>query len=521
MTTETSIYEYAKQGLVFSADRPAIWFYGKSITYRSLFEKIDNLADHLYTLGVRDGTVVTIHLPNCPQAVMAVYAVAKLGGICNMLHALVPAAELRENMAFTESSVLITYRADCCDADATVLYADISSHMSLLFRTGYRVKNGVKCPVGAIAFEAMEEACETKGVFPEPDSLGKECVCYLHSSGTTGVPKTVMHSHRALNNWVANAQSFFHSPSMVGETLLEVLPLFHGSGLVMDMHQFITGGGTLVQMAQWNVEQAVRFIKKYKISSLTGVPRVYQDLLKAPKFEGVTIHQGYVSGDYVGTELKKAFNARVRREACLFEGYGMTETVTACFSCGVDHNNLAASGFPLANCYIAVLLPDGTIADRGEGELLVTTNTMMLGYLKDEITTMAVFIERDGVRWLRSGDAGMIDSDGYVYYTERLKNTIIHNGYNVFPAEVEKVIRAVPGVSDVCVVGVWDDEKKTQFIRACVIAEKPDETLKEKIEQACGNHLPRYALPRQILFMEALPRNRMAKVDRKALETAE
>ena len=113
MTTETSIYEYAKQGLALSTDKTAIWFYGKSIAYRELFEKIDNVADNLYAMGVREGTVVTIHLPNCPQAVMAIYAVAKLGGICNMVHALMPREGLKDNMAFTESDFLITYKSDC------------------------------------------------------------------------------------------------------------------------------------------------------------------------------------------------------------------------------------------------------------------------------------------------------------------------------------------------------------------------------------------------------------------------
>ena len=517
MVTETSIYEYARQGMQYGADRKAIWYYGRSISYGELFEKIDNVANHLYALGVREGTVVTIHLPNCPQSVMAIYAVAKLGGICNMVHALIPAQGVKENMEFSESEFLITYIPACLEAAKHAVLVDLSFHMGAVFRTAYRLRNR-RNKSNCARFEQLEFNCAENAPVPKAETLSERCVAYLHSSGTTGTPKTVMHCHRALNNWVANAQNFFHSSSMADESLLEVLPLFHGSGLVMDMHQFITGGGTLVQMAQWDVKLASRFIKKYRVTSLTGVPRVYQSLLKCSGFNGKTIHQGYVSGDYVGEELKKAFNDRVHREACLYEGYGMTETVTACFSCGIEHNNLKASGYPLQPCRAAVLLPDNRVEEQGEGELLVWTNTMMLGYLKDSALTSESFYEYDGLRWLRTGDQGTIDEEGYVYFTERIKNTIIHNGYNIFPSEVEKVIRTVPAVSDVCVVGVWDDRNKTQTVRACVITEKNSAVTEEQIINACESILPRYAIPRQIRFLDTFPRNRMAKVDRKELE---
>ncbi|MBQ3265772.1 MAG: acyl--CoA ligase [Ruminococcus sp.] len=522
MTTETGIYEYAKQGLALSADQPAIWFYGTSITYRELFEKIDNVADHLYALGVREGTVVTIHLPNCPQAVMAIYAVAKLGGICNMVHALIPAKGLKEDMEFAESAFLITYQSDCTQAAEKYLLADISYHMGWLYRTGFRLKNK-RNKADAHSFEKLEQPCESRAVVPDSKSLSEKCAAYFHSSGTTDTPKTVMHSHRAINNLVYDAQEFFHRKSIVDEVLLEIFPYFHGTGLALNLHQFITGGATIVTMAQWNVKQAVRFIHQYGVTILIGVPRIYIDLLSVPSFTSTTIRHAYVAGDYVGAELKKAFSKRLNRDSCLYEGYGMTEIVTACFSCGQYHDRIGSSGYPIQeDCRAAVLSSDGAIRTVGDGELLVATNTMMMGYLKNQRETEEAFIFQDGVKWFRTGDIGSIDEDGYVYFLERVKNTIIHNGYNVYPAEVEKVIRSVPGVTDVCVVGVWDKKKKTQFIRAYVVPGKIKETaLKEQIMVACKDRLPRFAYPRQICFMDQFPRNNMAKVDRKVLERME
>ena len=517
-TTETGIYEYAKQGLALSPDKTAIWFYGKSITYRELFEKIDNVADHLYALGVREGTVVTIHLPNCPQAVMAIYAVAKLGGICNMVHALIPAKGLKEDMEFAESRFLITYQANCAEIAEECLLVDVSYHMGVVFRTGYRLKNS-RSKTDCLKFETTETSCSRKAVIPPSESLSGKCIFYLHSSGTTDSPKTVMHCHRAINNKVSQIQVYLRNSPTVGETLLEIFPLFHSAGLVMDLHHYISGGGTLVMMAKWDVRLAVRFIKKYDVTMLIAVPRIYQDLLRESSFQNTKIHHAFVAGDYTDAELKRAFNARVNRDSCLYEGYGMTETVTACFCCGLEHDNLEASGYPLQFCRAALLLPDGTIKNVGKGELLISSNSLMMGYLNDKEATDAAFIEFDGEKWFRSGDMGAIDEEGYVYYIERIKNTIIHNGYNVYPAEVEKVIRSVHGVKDVCVVGVWNKDKNTQQICAYVIADKNSNMVtEEEIMTACRQTLPRYAFPHWIRFIDSFPRNRMAKVDRKALE---
>ena len=488
------------------------------MTYGELFEKIDNVADHLYSMGVREGTVVTIHLPNCPQAVIASYAVAKLGGICNMVHALIPTAGLIENMEFSESTILLTYQP--IKIDGISVFADISNYMGAFFRTGYRLKNRPKLPAGMIDFCELECACPQKGIFPNPELLSEKCVAYFHSSGTTGDPKTVMHCHRAINNWVENAKVFFQKYSMEGESLLAVLPMFHASGFAMDMHQLISGKGTLVQIAQWDAKLAAKWIDKLGITYLTGVPKVYQTLLAVRSFSGSSLSQCYVSGDNVGEALKREWNQRVGKAQCMFEGYGMTEIVTACYSCGVNHDNLSASGFPLEPCEIAVLSAEGSVERTGTGEFLVSTNTMMLGYLKDKAATEVAFLRENGTSWFKTGDYGQIDNEGYVYFRERIKNTIIHNGYNIYPSALEVLTRQISGVEDACIVGINTDSG-TQRIRAYVVpaAQENQAALIERLRAGWEERLPRFAIPYEIVFLEELPRNRMAKVDRKKLES--
>lgn len=527
MTPDTSIYEYAGQGLAASRDRTALWFCGKGMTYADLFRRIDNAADHLAALGVGMGTVVTIHLPNCPQAVMAVYAVAKLGGISSMVHPQVPLEGLRENMAFTESKILITgdHFSRCGEVDFAdkLIHAGLAAHMGPVYGLAYRLKKGGGRPAGAISFETLERPAVVPARVPEQASLAEECAVYLHSSGTTGTPKTVMHCHRALNCWVENAKRFFKGRELTDQTLLSALPLFHGSGLVMNMHQLLAGGGQQVLMAQWNSREAVRLIKRRNITILTGVPALYRSLLDEPGFSGPRIRQigeCFVSGDYVGSQLKREFDSRVDGKRHLFEGYGMTETVTACFSNGKERDRLASSGYPLENCEIAVLGGDSVPRRTGAGEFLVSTNTLMLGYRKDPAGTSAAFVTWEGRQWLRTGDCGRIDGDGYVYFQERLKNVIVRKGYNIFPSQIESVIHTLAEVREVCVVGVPDEMWGTQTVRACVVlCEGMDPGQAEwNIRSACARVLPRYAVPREIRFLAELPRNRMSKIDRKALE---
>lgn len=518
MTPETGIYAYAKHGLSLSADRPALWFYGKSITYRELFEKIDNTADHLYALGVREGTVVTIHLPNCPQAVIAIYAVAKLGGICNMVHAQTPAAALRENLAFTESDVLITYLPDCTEGAKTAFYVDISHHMGFFYRIGYRAKSKTRRPENIPAFETLERPCPQKATAPEQDSLAEKCAVYFHSGGSTGRPKTILLAHSALNHCVLNVSDYFE----MEDVTLGALPLFHGFGFALDVHRSLYFGSPLVLLPRWSAKTAVKLIKTHKVTVINGVPAIFGSLLNEPSFCGKGISQisrCYVGGDTVDPTLIKEFDNRIDGEHHLFPGYGLTETTTAnCVNAPI-HYKQGSSGHPMRNTTFAVIDENGQMSHTGTGELVISSRALMMGYLKDPKATEETLFVHDGKRWTRTGDLVELDEDGFMFFKDRIKNIIIHNGYNIYPGQVEDVIRTVPAVKDVCVVGVFDGKLHTQSVRAAVIlqTDAEREAAKEQIEQACLTVLPRYSMPKEIVFYDAFPKTAADKVDRKEL----
>lgn len=521
MITETSIYEYAKQGLKVSENKTALWFYGRSVSYKRLFEKIDCVADNLYRLGVRQGTVVTIHLPNCPQAVMAIYAVAKLGGICNMVHALTPKSGLENAMQLADSKVLVTYARDVAFPGCKVILADISAYMGVLSRTVYRLKNKKKPSPDTIAFSSLESSGRA-GVFPIASSLASKCAVYLHSSGSTGKPKTIMLSHSALNNCVINSIDSFENGDMTNHVSLGVLPLFHGYGLAMDVHRNIASGAQLVFMVRWNAKQAVKLIKKRQVTVMTGVPTMVYSLLNEPGFCGKGIRslvKCYVGGDNVKPELIEQFNARVGKEKCLYVGFGLTEaTTTSCVN-NFHRFKVGSVGYPVLNTVVAVLDDTGALKMQGEGELVISSNTLMIGYLNDVVATDNAIFLANGRKWVRTGDYALIDEDGFVFFRCRLKNIIVRNGYNIYPEQVEEIVKGVPGVADVCVVGVLDSELDTQLIRAVVIPVPgcSEPLLEKDILQECLGKLPRFSVPQQIVFVERFPQNAMGKIDRKEL----
>jgi len=492
VTTETSIYEYAKAGAMINPDKTAIWFYGRGITYRELFEKIDNVADHLYQRGVREGTVVTIHLPNCPEAVMAIYAVAKLGGICSMVHALTPEAALRESASFTESQILIT-------------------HLQL----------NDKFVITADEFKTLVVPCEVKSVIPDQTMYAQKCAFYIHSSGATGKPKTVMLSHSAINHCVDNTVDFFPNGDMSEQICLGVLPLFHWFGLAMDVHRNIHFGAMLIMMERWNPMEAVRFIKEHRVTLIVGVPVMFRSLLNEPSFSGSAISQlryCYVGGDNVGTDLVELLDQRVGTVRRMLPGFGLTEATLTCVNT-YKHYKIDSVGFPVKNTSVAVRKEDGTLKATGIGELVISSPTLKTGYFKDPEATSQTFFEAEGKCWIKTGDAVFIDADGFLFFKERIKNIIIHNGYNIYPGYVEDVIRSVDGVKDVCVVGVADQERNTQIVRAVLIPkqETNQEVLRMSIYETCHEKLPRYSVPRELIFVNEFPQNYLGKIDRKEL----
>lgn len=523
LTTETSIYEYAKQGLQYGADRTAIWFYGKSISYGELFEKIDNVADHFYALGVREGTVVTIHLPNCPQAVMAIYAVAKLGGICNMVHALTPWSVLQDVMVRARSEMLITgdhFADNEIHAEKHTIYVSLNEYMGLFFKIAYSVKSCSKALPLSIPFSDLTGSVNKRNAVPVS---APHCpAIYLQSSGTESEPKIVVHSHYALNSWEADADKYYNQFQQSNRSILCVLPFFHGFGLVTGLHHGLTNGMEVVLMLRFSAEDVVKTLHRRKINIVIGTPALFEKLMKDRRFNGrylPFLDECTVGGDCTSEKLIDDFDLRLDhtgKRKFLFEGYGLTEFISA-----VSYNNYhfsyqyGTAGKLLPGVAACVRNGD-TIAHEGVGEILLSGNTMMLGYLDEE---KSPFVEYEGKRWFPTGDFGRLDRDGYISCFERLKDVIIHNGYNVIPSRVEFALKDSSMIKDVFITGGKKPDSTSQIVVAWIVPQENIEKslLRTEINKCCKEKLAPYEWPGQLRVVKALPRNHMNKIDRRAL----
>ena len=447
---------------------------------------------------------------------MAIYAVAKLGGICNMIHALTPLKGVQENMRFTKSRILLTYMPECESAAEKTVAVDVSDYMGLLYKTGYRLTS--KQPNCSCRFSDFEKSCEKKAQIPEPASLAEKPVAYFSSSGTTGEPKTVVHCHRAINNSAENMIEYFDWHDFSDEIVLSELPTFHGFGFVGNLHVVLRGGGLVVQLARWDRLFAAKIIDRLSITMMAGVPKVFSDLLTVEHFSGKSLSQCFIAGDSVPTKIKKEFISRVGKKN-LYEAYGMTEIVAACCACNEKKNRIEASGYPINNCRVSILR-NGEIFPSGEGELLVLTNTMMLGYLNETNPEKpSYYFFNDGLSWMRTGDVGKIDEEGFVYCEGRIKDVIIFHGYLVFPKQLERLALEIDVIHNVCVVGKKDSDNSVYKIIAYIESEQNSDLVCKMVEQKWKEVLPAYAVPSIIHVLREFPHNDMGKIDKVKLES--
>ena len=536
----------------------AVSFEGTKISYKTLFAQVDLTAAAMKNTGIKRGAVVTICLPNIPQAVVAFYAVNKLGAIANMVHPKTPTPELKEFITSTRSEFLIILDAFLPKhiemlggiAMNRVYVASIGDYLSPVKAFGFYLSKGRKIPAFPtesryIAWKNLEDLARKRGDheasehYVRPIEPGAASV-YLHSGGTTGSPKTIVLSSKNMNvlavqgPQIVNIPDPFESGIAPDRSMVTILPLFHGFGLCMGMHTMICNAITCILVPMFEPNSLAKVILKEKPSFIAAVPTLYEGILKSTglvKADLSFITCCFCGGDSLSPDLKERFEAFLHERGSaisLREGYGLTETVTVCsvnpeFKCRKE-----SIGLPLADILMKIVesgtekeLPAGT-----QGEICVSGPTMMLGYLGDpEGTRQAIRRHSDGLSWVHTGDFGYMDPDGFFYFTQRLKRIIKVSGIPVFPSQIEAVIASVPEVSSVCAIAV-PDPYRIHVVKAIVVTagiEDEEELLRirEKIIGTCRDGLIPYARPVEIEFRSSLPMTLVGKIDYVTLERDE
>ena len=525
-------------------DNIAFDFMGRSTTYRQMVQEIERCAKALKTIGVRENDKVTIAMPNCPQAIYMFYAVNLVGAIANMIHPLSAEKEIEFYLNESESVTAITldqfYNKFESIRENTkvvnIIIASVKDALSRPVRAGYMLTEGRKIkriPKDAPVirwreFMRLSEHCFYKY---KVQRKSDDPAVILYSGGTTGTTKGIVLTNKnfnALGQQVVAANPMFR----VGDKMLAAMPLFHGFGLGVCIHTMLSQGGRCILVPRFTAKSYAKDIVKYRCNFIAGVPTLYEALLRLPSMEGVDLSglKGVFSGgDSLSIELKKKFDTFLydhKASIQVREGYGTTETVTACCLTPPHMFKEGSIGLPFPDTYIKIVEPntDRELPYGEEGEILLAGPTVMKEYMKhpDE-TAETLRTHDDGLTWVYTGDLGTMDDEGFVYFKGRAKRMIISSGYNVYPGQIENIFDANDKVQMSCVIGVPDPykmQKVKAFVKLSPGVPATDET-KAELLAYCKKNIAKYAMPYDIEFKDDMPKTLVGKVAYRVLEEEE
>jgi long-chain acyl-CoA synthetase len=512
-------------------DAPALQFFGRTTSYRRLYEQIERAAEGLRAHGVRAGDPVALVLPNCPQHIVAFYAILRLGAVVVEHNPLYTPRELRKQFedhgakhAIVWSKVARTVQDFPEDLRVqTLISVDVTRAMPLGTRLALRVpvakareaRTALTTRVaGAVTWERVVRSDRLPASVPSPATDDLAIIQY--TSGTTGTPKGAALTHR---NLLANAaQSRAWVPSIrrgEGCVVYAVLPMFHAYGLTLCLTFAMSMGARLVLFPRFDPDMVLAATKTHPATFLPLVPPIADRLLKAARERGVSLS---------GTEIAISGAMSLPHELVvpfeeatggyLVEGYGLSECSPVLMANPVAPNRVPGSvGLPLPGTECRVVDPDSPTTDvaPGErGELLVRGPQVFEGYYGKPEHTQEVFV--DG--WFRTGDIVTIDDAGFVRIVDRIKELIITGGFNVAPTEVESVLGQHPQVEDAAVVGVPSEHSGEEVVAAIVVA--PGSTLdEESVREFARSILTPYKVPRRFITVDELPKSLIGKVLRK------
>ena len=541
---EGSMFEKVAEIAEQYPNNVAFDFMGRSTTYRQMVSEIERCARALKTIGVRENDKVTIAMPNCPQAIYMFYAVNLVGAIANMIHPLSAEKEIEFYLNESESVTAITLdqfynKFENIRANTKVvniIIASVKDALSRPIRAGYMLTEGrkiQKIPKDAPVirwnqFMRLADVCfYNYKVKRAPD----DPAVILYSGGTTGTTKGIVLTNKnfnALGQQVLATNPMFR----VGDKMLAAMPLFHGFGLGVCIHTMLSQGGRCILIPRFTAKSYARQIVKYRCNFIAGVPTLYEALLRLPSMDGADLSclKGVFSGgDSLSIELKKKFDKFLYDHHATIqvrEGYGTTETVTACCLTPVNLFKEGSIGVPFPDTYIKIVEPgtDRELPYGEEGEILLAGPTVMKEYMKHpEETAQTLRRHADGLTWVYTGDLGTMDEEGFIYFKGRAKRMIISSGYNIYPGQLENILDAHEKVQMSCVIGV-PDPYKMQKVKAFVKLAPgvpAIETTKQELLDYCRKHIAKYAMPYDIAFKEDMPKTLVGKVAYRVLEEEE
>ena len=544
-----SVYGMFRKNSESCPNADALIFYGKRTGRLLLDKQIIHMSRKFSQIGINKGDTVIICLPNIPQAVVSLYALNRLGAIPAPVHPLSAPGEIVSFSKLISAKTAITLDgfyprfAGIMENSGLekVIVCSIKTEMKFPEKIGFLLGpgRGIKpVPYSDTVLSWAELASGGAGETepPElknPDPIGAdEMALILFSGGSTAEPKAIMLSNRNCNALAMQMNAAGGPVVNPGETMLSILPIFHGFGLAVGIHAMLINSGTCILVPKFKADTLAGLIKKYKPQFMAGVPSLYDALAADRKFNKIRLDSFtgiFCGGDSLPREIKRRFDEVLLKGGSrnmLREGYGLTESVTACAIMPRAEFREGSFGVPCPDNWLKVV-KTGTeeeCAAMEDGEICVSGQTIMLGYYNDPAATAEVLKKhKDGRIWLHTGDIGCMDKDGFFYFRQRAKRIIKTSGIAVYPSHVEAALNKHPAVRLSCVIGT-PHESRGEVPKAYVTLndgyEGTDELIRE-IQESCKNELMPYSRPRSIEFIEEMPMTRVGKVAYRVLEERE
>ena len=537
---DCSMIDFLRQCNADNLDFIALNYFGAKTSYKKLFETIERTAAALQKHGVRKGDFVSLCGLNTPEFVALLYAVNKVGAVSNWLGLTSPASDLKEQLVSTGTKLVfavdLAYNIMKEAAQGTevekIITVPLNASMPPLLRILYGLKNR-QPKLNAISWKTFLHSAE--GTKPQAVGVkGDELAMIEYTGGSTGVPKGVMLSNKNLNSYYVNfnkTNSCGLSSYLEGDKYLACVPLFLAFGVSSSCHGPISHGMELVLAPDPKPASLGKIILKRKPNHIVaGRVQIDGFILTANE---VKKDLSYIrSIMYGGEAVNKSWEQEAKKtlqnyqmQAPILNGYGMTE----CSACILVATKDCPEGLlPLGNVNAKIIDPDDPCTELSydtEGELCLSSDTVMMGYYNNKAATEEVIFEENGQRWLRTRDLARISQDGHIFLTGRIKR-IYHKlspekvGVRVYPMRIEECIFEEPTIEKCAVVGIKDDKTAYRTIAYLILKEgnEDHESLKGKLTERCKANLPESHIPDEYIFVSDFPLTRAGKVDYQTLE---
>ncbi|MGP6293817.1 AMP-binding protein [Caldiplasma sukawensis] len=524
---QVSLFKIFEHRALEYPEKTFMIFYGNHLSYGQVLKESTSLIHELTSLGIKKGDRIAMYLQNSPMFVISLLAISGSGGVAVFLNPMLKKEEMLKIIEDSEPKIIITSDellaslSHIRESGITIISGNAGDYISdegsadapEFLRKTYGKGDEIR----------WESAISHNDQMVHVDSLPEDPLLIAYTSGTTGVPKGCVHTNRSV---IANAMASSYWRSCTPSTVeMSVAPFFHVTGLSFSVLSPIYSGATMVILSRWNKETFLNYLEKYRVTHAILISAMIADLLTVKDIEKRDFSSlRFVGGG--GTAIPASLAEKFEKIIGLpfVEGYGMTEAM------GQSHVNpqwrrkLQCIGIPQFgyDARIIDVESGNDVTGKETGEIVISGPSLFLGYYGKPEETEKSSVVINGVRYVRTGDIGYMDEEGYFFVLDRVKRMINRGGYKVWPAEVDSILYRHPAVKEACVVGTRD-ERVGEEVKAFIILkeESRGKITEEEIIQWSKEKLASYKYPRNIEFVDDFPRTASGKIDWRKLQEEE